>query len=126
MKKKTPRSQQDRIADKKQDFLEYFKTTPIQKFAAAYVGVCEDTVGDWKKNDPDFSDCIDRAKAEYVKKELNLVRSREWKLERIFKGDFAQRTETDITSGGEKLPSPILKLEDVRRNDSDPKDQGTN
>jgi len=87
----------------KEKFLEYFKETPIQKFAGFHVGRCEDTISDWKKDDQDFSDWIDKYKADYVKRKIGEVRSPEWILERIFKGDFAQRTETDLTSGGKPL-----------------------
>ena len=38
-----------------------------------------------------------------MKRKIGEVRSPEWILERIFKGDFAQRTETDLTSGGKPL-----------------------
>lgn len=95
--------EQDKNANKKQMFLEYFKDVPIQSLAANYIGVCEDTITDWKKSDSDFSDCIDRLKAEYARNNLNDVKSTEWKLERVMNDHFGQKTKTDITSGGEKL-----------------------
>lgn len=79
--------------EKKERFLEYFRKVPIQKFAAGYIGVSDDTITNWKKADSEFSDCIERAKAEFVSAKINKVRSNEWILERVFKGDFAQRQE---------------------------------
>jgi hypothetical protein len=95
--------EQDKNANKKQMFLEYFKDVPIQSLAANYIGVCEDTITDWKKSDSDFSGCIDRLKAEYARRNLKDVKSTEWKLERVMNDHFGQKTKTDITSGGEKL-----------------------
>ena len=42
----------------KEKFLEYFRDLPIQKLAGDWVGICPDTVTDWKKEDPDFSEQI--------------------------------------------------------------------
>jgi hypothetical protein len=105
MTKKIP----DKNEGRKERFLKYFRETPIQKFAAGYIGVNEDTITDWKKADSDFSDSIELAKAEYVQRELNMVRSREWKLERIFKGDFAQRNELTGKDGEALEPLIIIK-----------------
>lgn len=85
--------QQKEIAELKVKFLEYFAEVPIQKYAAAYIGRGEDTIIEWKKADPNFSDQIERTKAEYLKKKLGRVRSNEWIIERLFKDHFSQRTE---------------------------------
>jgi len=79
-------------------FLEYFRQTPIQKYAAAYIGKSEDTITDWKKEDSDFSDQIEYFKAKYVKKHLKQIASSEWILERLFKNHFSKRSEL---SGGD-------------------------
>lgn len=60
-----------------------------------------------EKADKDFSDCVELAKAEFVSAKMNKVRSNEWILERIFKGDFAQRNE-HTGKDGKDLPTPIL------------------
>lgn len=90
----------------KEKFMEYFRKTPIQKFAAAYIGRDENTITLWKKEDQDFCDCIERAKADYVSEKLNRVRSNEWILERVFKGDFAQRNE--VTGADGETLQPVL------------------
>lgn len=87
-------------------FLEYFKEVPIQKFAAGHIGRNENTIKVWKDEDPDFLDCIEEAKSAFVRKSINDVRSKEWLLERIFKGDFAQRSEL-TGKDGESL-TPLL------------------
>jgi len=83
----------DKRLDFKTKFLSYFKNTPIQKYAAAYIGKSEDTITDWKKEDSDFSDQIERLKAEYVQQKLDKVVSPEWILERLFKNHFSKRQE---------------------------------
>lgn len=94
----------------KKAFLEYFKDTPIQKYAAYFIGRDEDTIGVWKKEDKGFSDQIDKLRAEYVQKKLGKVKSEEWVLERVFRTDFAQRQE--ITGeGGKEL---IVKVVDFK------------
>lgn len=98
---------EDETSKKKKMFLEYYKDTPIQSLAAGYIGVCEDTITDWKKADSEFSDCVLKYKAEFARKNLNDVKSPEWKLERVLNNHFGQKTKTDITSGGEKI-IPIL------------------
>jgi len=97
----------DPNAKKKKTFLEYFKDVPIQSLGANYIGVDEDTITNWKKADSEFSDCIDNLKAEYARRNLNDVKSTEWKLERVMNDHFGQRTKTDLTSGGEKI-TPIF------------------
>jgi len=95
MKKNKTELQDKERAEKKIKFLEYFKDTPIQKYAGAYVGIAEDTVTDWKKADTDFSDQIDKLKAEYVQKKVKEVKSPEWILERMFKDHFSPKSEIE-------------------------------
>lgn len=99
----------------KERFLEYFRKVPIQKFAAGYIGRSEDTITDWKKNDKDFSDCIDLAKAEFVSAKMNKVRSNEWILERIFKGDFAQRNEHTGKDGESLKPTFVVQTTEAKK-----------
>lgn len=77
----------------KQKFLEYFKQLPVQKLAAAHIGKDEDTITRWKKEDGDFADQIEQAKAEWALKNVKDVKSKEWLLERLMKDHFSQRTE---------------------------------
>lgn len=99
----------------KQKFLEYFRKVPIQKFAAGYIGRSEDTITDWKASDSDFSDCIERAKADFVSEKINRVRSNEWILERIFKGDFAQRSEITGKDGESLKPTFVVQTPEAKK-----------
>ena len=110
----------DKNLEKKKKFLEYFKDVPMQKFGAMHIGVDEDTIGNWKKEDSDFSDSIDNLKAAFVKDNLGDVKNLEWKLERMFKREFAQRTEL-TGAEGKDLPQPIIGNA-ILNNDSNPKD----
>lgn len=83
----------------KEKFLAYFNETPIQKYAASYIGKSEDTITDWKKEDSDFSDQIEILKAKYVQRKLKKVESPEWILERLFKNHFSKRSELSGSDG---------------------------
>jgi len=105
MTKQVEKQQNEREKLKGQ-FLEYFRECPIKKYAAASIGRSEDTIANWEKEDADFSVCIDRVRADFLKKNLKLVRSKEWILERMFKDYFSQRT--DVT-GAEGQPLVIIR-----------------
>ena len=89
----------DKRAELKVKFLEYFRDCPIKKYAAASIGRNEDSILVWEKEDSAFSVCIDQARADFLKKNLKLVRSKEWILERMFKDYFSQRTEVTGANG---------------------------
>lgn len=92
---------------KKIKFLEYFKDVPMQKFACMHIGIDETTAGRWKNEDADFADRIDDLRAKFVQKGLKQVKNMDWKLERMFKTEFAQRTEL-TGADGKDLPTPIF------------------
>lgn len=109
MKNKT--DLQDKLRkEKKIKFLQYFKETPIQKYAGAFVGVAEDTITEWKKADQDFADQIDMLKAEYVQAKVKEVKSPEWILERMFKDHFSPKTEIE----GEMTVNIIHQIPDIK------------
>lgn len=111
---------EDKNLKKKQKFLEYFKDVPMQRFGAMHIGVDEDTIGRWKKEDTDFAEQIDNLKAAFVADNLSNVKNLEWKLERMFKREFAERTE--ITGAeGKDLPTPIIGNA-ISNNNGDKKD----
>lgn len=90
----------EQIAELKIRFLEYYKELPIIKLAAGWIGRTDDTITNWRKEDPEFSEQIDIAKSEWAKKTTKQVRSKEWLLERIMKDHFAQRNEVTGEDGG--------------------------
>lgn len=110
---------EDKNKDLKIKFLEYYAVLPIQKLAADSIARDEDTITNWKKEDPWFSDQIAIRKSEWAKRVSGRVRSPEWLLERITRTEFAPpQQKTDITSGGK--PIPILNgVTNVPTNDSD-------
>lgn len=108
---------------KKQKFLEYFRKLPVQKLAAGYVGINQDTVTDWKKADKEFSDQIEAAKSEWAMNLSSKVRSKEWLLERLMRDPFG--ANIDVTSGGKPLPTPIIPISDVQGNYSNEEDPTT-
>lgn len=92
-------------------FLEYYRQLPVQKLAGFSIGRSEDTITDWKKSDPDFSDQVDSAKADWAMEKAKGVRSKEWLLERVIKDHFAPRQEL-TGKEGEKL---VVELVDRKK-----------
>mgnify|MGYP001384059349 CR=1 FL=1 len=101
-------TQQEEIAKLKVKFLEYFAEVPIQKYAAAYIGRDETTIIAWKNADSNFSNQIEQTKAEYLKRQLGKVKSKEWIIERLFKDHFSARSEITGPDGEALIPKPIL------------------
>lgn len=102
----------------KEKFLTYFKDVPMQKFACMYIGRDEDTISLWKREDSDFADQINQLKAEYVQKNLGDVKNIEWRLERMFKKEFAERKELTGADGEELSPILVKFIDD--KNDRNP------
>ena len=84
----------------KEKFLEYYADLPIQKLAAHFAGISENTVLNWKKEDKDFCDQINSAKSQWARINSKKVRSKEWLLERIFRKTFAPPKQ-DMSLKGE-------------------------
>lgn len=82
-------------AELKQKYLSYYKDLPVQKYAAMYIGRDEDTIIVWKKQDSDFSDAVQGARAEWVRRKASKARV-EFALERLEKEIFAERKEIKI------------------------------
>jgi hypothetical protein len=70
-------------AEKKKRIIEYFEQVPIQKYAAESVGIDEDTLTNWKKEDTDFSDALLEARSVFLKKKIQKSRP-EFSAERLF------------------------------------------
>jgi len=103
--------QDDRLKEKEQ-FLEYFRDLPIQKLAAGWIHRGEDTITDWKKQDPDFAGQIASVKSAWARDNSKKVRSREWLLERIMRKEFApptQKTKEEVKIEGVILYRPEKK-----------------
>lgn len=101
------------IKEKKIKYLEYFRQLPIQKLAAASVGVNEDTIIVWKGKDSDFSDQVENAKAEWAMENAKGVKSKEWLLERLMNNHFGEKKSLDVTSDG--LPIQVISYKDIKK-----------
>lgn len=92
-------------AELKAKFLEYYRDVPFKKFGAMYIGVDRQTLYNWLKEDSTFSAQVKKIRSEFLQKNLKMIRKKEWIVERIFKDDFAERTEH---TGPKGKPLPIL------------------
>lgn len=90
------------IAELKERYIKYFEDVPVQRYAAMYIGRNEDTIVLWKKNDPEFSEAVNQARANWVRKQA-LKAKAEFKLERLEKEIWKESIEQTVV-----LPTPIL------------------
>lgn len=105
MAKKELTNEQKRIAEMKDRYIEYYRELPVQKYAAMYVGRDQDTILAWRKDDAEFSDRVDLARAEWVKRKASKAKV-EFALERLEKSIFKESKELEV-----KLPTPIMEIE---------------
>lgn len=89
------RQTKEDIANAKERFIFYFQDVPVQKYAAMYIGRTEQTIINWLKDDEDFFNRVQIAKAEWVKKKAIKVRA-EFALERLEKDVWAERKTIDV------------------------------
>lgn len=85
-------NQAEEIVELKKQYVEYYTEAPVQKYAAMYIGRDEDTIIRWRKEDTDFADRVQRAKAEWVRQKLLKVKP-EFALERLEKEIFSAKIE---------------------------------
>lgn len=81
--------------EQKTKFVDYFREVPVQKYAAMYVGVTEQTIINWLKEDVVFFNQVQEARADWVKKKANKVRA-EFALERLEKEIWSERKEIKV------------------------------
>ena len=105
-----------RMAEQKAKAIEYYSEIPILKHAAAFAGFSQDTMTDWIKADPQFSDDLQKAKSEFIRKHGKKAKP-EFLLERLDKENFKESKELEV-----KLPTPIMDLSDVQSNDGHSQD----
>lgn len=106
---------EDTVAKLKQAFLMGCDVTE----ACAYAEISRDAYYDYCKKEPAFPTKVEdwqqnpilKAKAT-VYKNLDTTEIARWYLERKKKSEFAQRSETDLTSGGEKLTVNTILFKD--------------
>ena len=79
----------------KNEYVKYYADVPVQKYAAMFIGRDEDTIIRWRRDDPKFSDCVEKAKAEWVRKRV-LVTKAEFALERLEKSVFSEKSVIEV------------------------------
>lgn len=89
--------------------------------AIFYADISKDAFYDYQKEHPEFSERKEKLKERPILKarktivqSLDQPEHAKWYMERKRKNEFANRTETDITSGGEKIV--ILPAELTEKN----------
>lgn len=92
--------------EKKEAALKYLEAVPIYRFTAMAIGVSEDTLLRWRKEDKAFADACEAKIALFVQKTLRRARP-EFQLERIFHY-FTRSIEITGKDGAPLLPQPIL------------------
>lgn len=100
-----------KIDELKEQYIEYYEDVPVQKYAAMAIARDEDTIIRWKKDDQEFADAVNQAKARWVRKRV-LATKAEFALERLEKSIFSQSSTTHIET------SPYDQF--VRNNTLDP------
>ena len=81
----------------KKKYLAYYRKLPVQKLAAASIGKNEDTIIRWRREDADFADQTEVAKADWALEKCKGVRSTEWLLERVLNDHFSLKRSEEET-----------------------------
>ncbi len=95
-----------KMASLKAKYIEYFEDVPVQKYAAMVVARDEDTIIRWKKEDPEFADAVQRAKANWIRKRV-IASKAEFALERLENEVFSPKVvlthEANLQDTREKI-----------------------
>lgn len=101
---------------------------PKAEGLARYLKVHRDTLYDWAKKYPEFSDILEQINQEQAERLINsgLAGTYNPTIAKLVLGKhgYKEQAETDITSAGKAIPSPILVnlKPDVSDNDSGTED----
>lgn len=79
------------------------------KLIARAAGITDDTLKAYRDEDQEFSEQLEQARTRFIHKSMKNARP-EFLLERLEPELFKQRSETDLTSGGEKLQPVLVKF----------------
>lgn len=75
-------------------------------FIARATGITDDTLKKYRDTDQEFSDNLEMVRTQFIGKHMRRSKS-EFILERLAPKYFKQRSDLDLTSGGDKL-SPLM------------------
>lgn len=82
--------------ENKQAIVDYYRSFPVYKYAAASVGIKEDTLKVWRDEDEDFQDQLDQARSQFFKQKVTLARP-EFLLERLDKQTFKESKDVELS-----------------------------
>lgn len=91
--------------EKQEIIIEYLKRFPFYKWAAAYAGINQDTLKDWRDKDSEFSERVERARSEGIKY-YGAKASPDLILKSADPETFRDRI--DVTSKGEKIEGLVI------------------
>lgn len=103
-----------RTAERQQKILDALRAGNYLETAATYAGVHRDTLNEWRKKFPGFSDAVDEARASAEAKNVAIIQraaelhwqAAAWWLERSFPGRYGRRERIEHT-GGEGGPVQV-------------------
>lgn len=98
-----PDTLKDKVARLKDSYIEYYTTTPIQRYAAMFIGRDEDTVIRWRREDTDFAERVQMAHATWIQQRVAKVKP-EFALERLEKLIFSPNTVVEMQSQVSLVP----------------------
>ncbi|MCX6727562.1 MAG: hypothetical protein NTX11_01990 [Candidatus Saccharibacteria bacterium] len=79
----------------KEEYVAYYSDVPVQKYAAMSIARDEDTIIRWRREDSEFADAVQRAKAGWIRKKV-LATKAEFALERLEKEVFSPHSTTSL------------------------------
>lgn len=85
---------------------------------ARATGINQDTLKAYRDTDPDFSEALEKVRAGFIGKRIKQSKP-EFLLERLVPEMFKQKTETDITSGGDKIQPLMVQFVDGNSRNTD-------
>lgn len=103
---------QDHRLPLKEAVISYLGEVPVYKWAAKAVKKNQDTIKDWRKEDPDFNDQCEAKISEFVRRTVKRAKP-EFQLERLLRNDFSQRTEV-TGADGEDLTIKVISYSEVK------------
>lgn len=107
------------IKQKKKDaVVEYFTEVPIYRYAAMYVGIDEETLARWRKEDAVFEERLHREKARWVNSKVKKAKV-EFALERMEKEIFGQKITAELNVNPIEV---LLRKYDLKEGGNDRQD----
>lgn len=100
---------------------------PTRGGMARYLGVSRDTLYEWSKVHPQFSYIMEELGAEQEDRLINAGLSGDYNptISKVLLTKHGYREGVDTTTNDKDLPTPIMNLTDVQRNNRNAENQST-